>query len=49
MRAIWELVQNARDVVGVNNRAKIVFTRKADSVVFQHDAIPLRTRPSRLC
>ena len=40
VRAIWELVQNARDVVGENKRAKIVFTRKTDSVVFQHDGIP---------
>lgn len=40
VRAIWELVQNARDVVADGNRAKVVFTRNADSVEFQHDGIP---------
>lgn len=40
VRAIWELVQNARDVVADGKRAKVVFTRKADSVEFQHDGIP---------
>lgn len=28
VRAIWELVQNARDVTSNGRRAKIVFTRK---------------------
>lgn len=40
VRAIWELVQNARDVVADGKRAQIVFTRKEDSVLFQHDGIP---------
>lgn len=40
VRAIWELVQNARDVVADGKRAKIVFKLKEDSVLFQHDGIP---------
>ncbi len=40
VRAIWELVQNARDVVKVGTRAKILFTRKENELVFQHDGIP---------
>lgn len=40
VRAIWELVQNARDVVADGKRAKIMFIRKVDSLVFQHDGIP---------
>ena len=40
VRAIWELVQNARDVVGEGQRAHIVFTRKIDSLEFKHNGIP---------
>ena len=40
VRAIWELVQNARDVTSNGRRAKIVFTRKENELVFQHDGIP---------
>lgn len=40
VRAIWELVQNARDVTFNGRRAKIVFTRKTNELVFQHDGIP---------
>lgn len=40
VRAIWELVQNARDVVGEGKRAHIVFTRKIDSLEFRHNGIP---------
>ena len=40
VRAIWELVQNARDVTSNGRRAKIVFTRKENKLVFQHDGIP---------
>lgn len=40
VRAIWELVQNARDVVGEGKRAHIVFTRKFDSLEFRHNGIP---------
>ncbi|MBQ6226410.1 MAG: hypothetical protein IJJ73_08950 [Bacteroidaceae bacterium] len=40
VRAIWELVQNARDVVGDGKRANIVFTRKQDSLDFKHNGIP---------
>ena len=40
VRAIWELVQNARDVVGEGQRAHIVFTRKKDSLEFRHNGIP---------
>lgn len=40
VRAIWELVQNARDVTADGRRAKIVFTRKENEMVFQHDGIP---------
>lgn len=40
VRAIWELVQNARDVVCAGRRAKIVFTRKENCFDFMHDGIP---------
>ena len=40
VRAIWELVQNARDVVKTGGRAKIKFTRKEGEVIFQHDGVP---------
>ncbi len=40
VRAIWELVQNARDVVCDGKRAKIVFTRKEKSLDFMHDGVP---------
>ena len=40
VRAIWELVQNARDVVCDGKRAKIVFTRNENSLDFMHDGIP---------
>lgn len=40
VRAIWELVQNARDVVCEGKRANIVFTRKDNSLDFKHDGIP---------
>lgn len=40
VRAIWELVQNARDVVKPGRRARIKFTRNNDELVFQHDGIP---------
>lgn len=37
VRAIWELVQNARDVVKQGSRAKVLFKREQDALVFQHD------------
>ena len=40
VRAIWELVQNARDVVCDGKRAKIVFTRNENSLDFMHDGVP---------
>jgi hypothetical protein len=40
VRAIWELVQNARDVVKPEGRAKIKFTRTSEEFVFQHDGVP---------
>ena len=40
VRAIWELVQNARDVVKPGCRAKILFKRENDAFVFQHDGTP---------
>lgn len=40
VRAIWELVQNARDVVKSGGRAKIKFTRTKEEFVFQHDGVP---------
>ena len=40
VRAIWELVQNARDVVRKGCRAKITFTRNQDDFLFQHDGVP---------
>ena len=40
VRAIWELVQNARDVTSNGRRAKIVFTRRENELVFRHDGIP---------
>lgn len=40
VRAIWELVQNARDVVKEGGRAKILFKREKNSLLFQHDGIP---------
>lgn len=39
-RGIWELVQNARDVVRNGERAKFVFTRNEDNFIFQHDGMP---------
>ena len=39
-RPIWELVQNARDVAYENKKAKIVFIRKQDHFVFQHNGQP---------
>lgn len=39
-RGIWELVQNARDVVRPGERAEIIFTRYADCMTFQHDGLP---------
>lgn len=39
VRAIWELVQNARDVVCDGKRAKVVFTRNENSLDFMHDGI----------
>lgn len=39
IRAIWEMVQNARDVSS-NNEAQIVFTRKKGVLEFKHDGIP---------
>lgn len=40
VRAIWELVQNARDVVKPGCRAKILFKRENNAFVFQHDGTP---------
>lgn len=40
VRAIWELVQNARDVVKPDKRAKIKFVRKVNELIFQHDGVP---------
>ena len=40
VRAIWELVQNARDMVSSGKRAQIEFTRKQDELIFQHDGLP---------
>lgn len=39
-RAIWELVQNARDVSKVETKSQIIFTRKLDEFVFQHNGQP---------
>ena len=38
VRAIWEMVQNARDVS--RSQSRIVFKRQRDAFVFQHDGIP---------
>lgn len=38
VRAIWEMVQNARDVS--RGESEIVFIRKQDEFVFQHDGLP---------
>ena len=38
IRAIWEMVQNARDVSA--NESNIVFTRKNGTFEFKHDGIP---------
>ena len=45
VRAIWELVQNARDVVCDGKRAKIVFTRNENSLDFMHDGVPFTHKP----
>ena len=37
-RAIWEMVQNARDV-SLNGKADIVFERQHDCFIFQHNGI----------
>lgn len=39
IRAIWEMVQNARDV-SVSKSCNIVFIRKNGTFVFKHDGIP---------
>lgn len=39
-RAIWELVQNARDVSKVEERAKVLFIRRPNEFVFQHNGQP---------
>lgn len=38
VRAIWEMVQNARDVS--NNKCRIEFFRKKDVFVYRHDGLP---------
>lgn len=40
VRAIWEMVQNARDERKPESLAEIVFTRKRETFVFQHDGLP---------
>lgn len=40
VRAIWEMVQNARDEHGSESPAEIVFTRKHETFVFQHNGLP---------
>lgn len=40
VRAIWEMVQNARDERRPGTLANIVFTRKKGTFVFQHDGQP---------
>jgi hypothetical protein len=44
VRAIWELVQNARDVVVEGNYAEIIFTRRKNEFIFQHDGIPFTNK-----
>lgn len=39
-RAIWELVQNARDVSKVEERAKVHFIRRSNEFVFKHNGQP---------
>ena len=39
-RAIWELVQNARDVSKVEERAKVHFIRRPNEFVFKHNGQP---------
>ena len=39
-RAIWELVQNARDVSKVEERAKVLFIRRPNEFVFKHNGQP---------
>jgi len=39
-RAIWELVQNARDVSKVEERAKVFFIRRPNEFVFKHNGQP---------
>lgn len=43
-RPIWELVQNARDVSLEGGKSKIVFVRKQDSFIFQHNGQPFTRR-----
>lgn len=43
-RAIWELVQNARDVSKVEERAKVLFIRKPNEFVFQHNGQPFNRK-----
>ena len=38
IRAIWEMVQNARDVSA--HESNIVFTRRQGAFVFKHDGMP---------
>lgn len=44
VRAIWELVQNARDVVVEGNYVEIIFTRRKNEFIFQHDGIPFTNK-----
>ena len=39
-RAIWELVQNARDVSKVGEKSNIHFIRKQDEFIFKHNGQP---------
>ena len=39
-RAIWELVQNARDVSKIGEKAKVFFIRKSSEFVFKHNGQP---------
>lgn len=43
-RAIWELVQNARDVSKINEKSKVFFIRKKNEFIFKHNGQPFNRK-----
>lgn len=43
-RAIWEMVQNARDVAASKAKTDIIFERQHNNFIFQHNGIPFTNK-----